>query len=398
MKPVVFQVDSDDHKKQLALHLFDLEGLASVSPIFQSNDALIFLDTNILLWLYRINKDARSELFHIFKFLKEQNRLRIPVWVIHEYNQHVNKRDDAAFFPFKKSVKEVEKKLKTIEINSKLIIDDDYLKGTQYVGKSEFINELNKATSSLRALLKVLTSSRNKNIDKIQIEIETLINGCVLESDINDLMEKSSIFGPIRYKNRVPPGFLDEGKPDNEYGDYILWQEILSTCRKEEKSALLITNDNKPDWVYTPRMILDRLKTLKPNNGSSEIQIDLPLPYLQNEFKSEVSEDFDFMLCNVEILSHLCSSVYFNPKDHSKYQKFSEAVSVESLKDDTYAIISWFLNNKIEYSHCIKNVAHWEESPEQIDVEALSNYISLNIPNTDVNNVDMKKVIFELFI
>jgi predicted nucleic acid-binding protein len=398
LKPVVFQVDSDDHKKQLALHLFDLKGLASGSPLFQSNDALIFLDTNILVWLYRINKDARSELFHIFNSLKEQNRLRIPAWVIHEYNHLVIKRDDTAFLPFKRSAKEVEKKLKTIELNSKLVIDDDYLNGSQYGGKSEFLSELDKATSSLRSLLKVLTSSRNKNIDEIQIEIEELINGCVLESDINDLLKKSSIFGSVRSKNRVPPGFLDEGKPDNEYGDYILWQEILSICRKEGKSALLITNDNKPDWVYTPRMILDRSQVIKPNNGSSDIQIDLPLPYLQNEFKSEVTDDFDFMLCNVELLSHLCSSVTFNPKDHNKYQKFAEAVSVESLKDDTYAVISWFLNNKIEYSHCIKTVAYWEYSPQQIDDEALRNYIHLNIPNIDINKVDMTEVLCELFI
>jgi predicted nucleic acid-binding protein len=141
LKTVQFQVDFERYKKEISAHLFDFSELTSGISFPGENAALIFLDTNVLLWLYRINKEAREEVFCLLNTIKNENRLCIPSWVIHEYNHHVAKRDDAAFFPFKKSAKEIESRLKIVEQHSKLVIDDDYLKGSKYVGKTNFLND-----------------------------------------------------------------------------------------------------------------------------------------------------------------------------------------------------------------------------------------------------------------
>jgi predicted nucleic acid-binding protein len=358
----------------------------------------VFLDTNILLWLYRINNAARAEIIKMLTNLKEERRLCIPSWVVHEYNHHISRRDDTSFFPFKKSVKEIESRLKIIEQHSKLVIDNDYLKGSKHKEKNSFLKDLDETTNNLRSLLKVLTKSRNKNLDDIQVQIEGLMSDCILDSNLNELMFKAENLAILRSKNRVPPGFLDEGKPENEYGDYIIWQEIISTCKEKELSALLITNDKKPDWVYTPRMLLDKSGSMKPNNGSSDIKIDLPLPFLESEFKSILGKDYEFMLSNVELLSHLCSSASYNPKEYGAYGNLAEAVSVESKHDDTYLVISWFLNNDEKYRHAIKTVAYWEYCPSQINDEEFTAFINTNVPDIDINKVNVGEVICELFI
>lgn len=398
MKTIQSFIDAELHKKEVALNLFDLSGLTSGSPFPKKSSSLVFLDTNILIWLYRINNDARAEVLYLLNAIKQEQRLCIPSWVVHEYNYHIEKRDDSSFFPFKKSAKEIESRLKLVEQHSKLIIDDDYLKGSKYQGKNNFLNELEETATKLRSLLKALTSSRNKNLDDIQVQIEGLMAGCVLESNLNELMVKSSGLASLRARNRIPPGFLDEGKSENEHGDYIIWQEIVLICKKVQRSALLITNDKKPDWVYTPRILLDQSGKRMPNDGSSDVKIDLPLPFLESEFESLVAGEHKFMLSNVEFLSHLCSSATFNPKEFNKYENLAEAVSLESKHDDTYLVISWFLNNIDELHYAIKTVAYWEYSPDQINDEVLREFIKKNVPNVDISKVDIGEVICELFI
>lgn len=398
LKPIKLFVNTEHHKKEIAFNLFDFSGLTSGQFFPDSLPSLVFLDTNILLWLYRINNAARSEVIELFTHIKADGRLCIPSWVVHEYNHHISRRDDASFFPFKKSAKEIESRLKIIEQHSKLVVDDDYLKGSEYEGKKTFLKDLDETTNKLRSLLKALTKSSNKSLDDIQIQIGRLMRDCILDSDLNELMLKSETLANLRFKNRVPPGFLDEGKPENEHGDYIIWQEIISTCKKRERSAILITNDKKLDWVYAPKMLLDDKGDMKPNNGSSDIKIDLPLPFLASEFKSIAGKDFNFILSNVELLSHLCSSVRYNPKEYGAYLNLAEAVSVKSKNDDTFLVISWFLNNDEKYRHVIKTVAYWDSSPSQINDVELTEFIRGHVPNIDITQVNISEVIGELFI
>lgn len=53
-----------------------------------------------------------------------------------------------------------------------------------------------------------------------------------------------------RYKDQVPPGFMDGKNKDGvrKYSDLIIWKEILNYARNQEKDIVFVTDDVKADW------------------------------------------------------------------------------------------------------------------------------------------------------
>jgi len=51
-----------------------------------------------------------------------------------------------------------------------------------------------------------------------------------------------------RYLKKLPPGFEDQEKGDNKYGDFIIWKQILDKAVNDKKRVLFITDDAKKDW------------------------------------------------------------------------------------------------------------------------------------------------------
>lgn len=83
----------------------------------------------------------------------------------------------------------------------------------------------------------------------------------------------------VRYVHKLPPGFKDDKKELNLFGDLIILLEVLEFCKSSNtKKAILITNDNKQDWVYAPSKISENSKLL-PNNHPQFKIVDLRLTY-----------------------------------------------------------------------------------------------------------------------
>lgn len=56
--------------------------------------------------------------------------------------------------------------------------------------------------------------------------------------------------GEDRYNKRIPPGYMDNDKDDNEYGDLIIWKEIIGLAKETKKNIFFISYDIKEDWIY----------------------------------------------------------------------------------------------------------------------------------------------------
>src|SRR5690606_38623793 len=54
--------------------------------------------------------------------------------------------------------------------------------------------------------------------------------------------------GIARYSEEKPPGYCDWKKDRNEFGDLIIWKELLKKSSNENKPILFITRDKKDDW------------------------------------------------------------------------------------------------------------------------------------------------------
>lgn len=55
--------------------------------------------------------------------------------------------------------------------------------------------------------------------------------------------------GERRFKNKIPPGYKDSEKSnDDQYGDYIVWKETLDYAKEKSKSIIFVSSDRKDDW------------------------------------------------------------------------------------------------------------------------------------------------------
>ena len=405
MKTIELSIDSVGYKKELASKILELGAITSGGANFSSGP-LVFLDTNILLWLYRINEDARREIFSLFNKLKEVNRLFIPVWVVQEYNNHLTQLKPDVFFPFKRPAKELKSRLSEIEKYSKLIIDNTSLQGSSYETRDDFLAQFEKASSVIEKSLQALSKAGNMNIQHIKAEIDTLMRGIILDSDVLLHLKSAHHYGDARSHNRIPPGYMDQEKESNSHGDYILWKEVIHKCKEHDRSAVIITNDTKKDWVYTPQKVfryhgfgvLNRKKVDISNDGKKEIKMSLPHPFLEYEFKLEVGKKSQLHILNIEMLSHLVSSSDYNPQNSSDFLNLAEATSVDCHTSDTSLVISWFLNNKDMYKHAVNTVAYWGGSPSDMNLEALKEFVDTSVPDINIDNVEWGEIITELFL
>lgn len=58
--------------------------------------------------------------------------------------------------------------------------------------------------------------------------------------------------GRARYKEKTPPGYMDEKeKQGNDvYGDLVIWKEMIAKAKADNKSLIFITDDSKEDWWW----------------------------------------------------------------------------------------------------------------------------------------------------
>lgn len=76
--------------------------------------------------------------------------------------------------------------------------------------------------------------------------------------------------GAERFANKTPPGYMDAGKkPGNrQYGDFVLWQQVMTHAKENKLDIILVTEDAKEDWWF-----------------SAQGKQIMPRPELVNEFR-----------------------------------------------------------------------------------------------------------------
>ena len=209
------------------------------------DNAIIVLDTNILLNFYRYSKNTRNELFKVFNNYK--NRIWIPYQVLKEYYKN---RDNV--------IEESQKYIFNLEdsINRKLDeIINEIKKYSKKIESTDKLNDkINNYKDEISKLFNDIKSKDNSNDNSYSIEekILKLIGNRYEEpfeySDIEDVIKE----GNNRIVNELPPGYKDNDKSDRfgSYavnGDYIIFDSIVKYSSKNNKDIILVTDDNKED-------------------------------------------------------------------------------------------------------------------------------------------------------
>ena len=199
------------------------------------NTATFVFDTNVFLNLYRYSNKTRNQLLESFEILK--TRIWMPYKVALEFCKDRYSVID-----------EANKRFDDIETDANKLTTN-WKKELRLDSNDSDIEELRKYLSDW------ITNKRNNNYctfnatdDEVFCRLLHLFDGKV--GTPFSAEEKSNIEqdGENRFKNKIPPGYKDNKKPENRFGDLFIWKEIIRYAKSKKVDIIFVTHDQKEDW------------------------------------------------------------------------------------------------------------------------------------------------------
>lgn len=210
--------------------------------------ALVVLDTNVLLDLYRYSAATRDALLDVMSRLQEQ--LWLPHQVAKEFQERrlgvVRQQDDVA----QKLKGAVAQAHKTLRNRCNELAEHPYLERAPLLDAIEkgftlMTEEVSKRGGKSDAWDPI-------EDDEIRSKFDELFARRVGPGFTSDELRAVIEQGEKRYADELPPGFRDaDKKGDRKYGDLILWLQIVAKAADVEKPVILVTSDGKEDWWWT---------------------------------------------------------------------------------------------------------------------------------------------------
>jgi PIN like domain len=224
--------------------------------------ATFVLDANVLLNLYRFPKSAAQGLLDVLEKVSE--RLWLPHQAALEYQLNrltVINEQRAQFNNVKNALKDavdgLQKAFNKLQLKKRhSSIDPDPL----LLETRKLFNEFEKNLDQLEK-----DQPDVSDRDEIRDRIEKLLVGKV-GAPPKSQAELDQIYsdGKKRYQDKRPPGYKDTDKGrdsasstyfvnnlrfEREYGDIVLWRQILDHAKQRQvQHLILIIDDNKEDW------------------------------------------------------------------------------------------------------------------------------------------------------
>ncbi len=241
---------------------------------------LVFVDTNVLFWLFSLGREPRGEFFDWVAMLG--TRFLVPVWAAHELYGYL-RSNQAALTPLKAAIKSLQQSVEQAKAHVAMAADDRQVRG--FADLATYQAEIDRLGQELMRLCGMTPAT---GWEDLASEILPFINDHVLDSNIFPILQWIDAEVAARVEGRIPPGFADHNKPENRFGDRMLWNEVVNHCHgKAAGSVIMLTNDNKDDWVYRPAGILDAAGRRQGNQR--EFETVLPSPLLLHELTTHTN-------------------------------------------------------------------------------------------------------------
>jgi predicted nucleic acid-binding Zn-ribbon protein len=208
---------------------------------------LVSPDTNVLLSLYRIQSEARDDLFRALERLED--RLWIPHQVGLEFHRRRLSVIDAQEKYFGATREELNSAVKAyIEkvkaFSGRIALTKEREQKLETVIRAVHkmvVEDVDKAEASNNVKLSTL------NTDDVLTRLEDLlVNKVGAAMDSNELGEarKEAL---RRVEAKIPPGYMDKAKADPT-GDYLVWTQLKKEASRRKLPTVFITDDRKEDW------------------------------------------------------------------------------------------------------------------------------------------------------
>lgn len=300
-------------------------------------DAYIIFDTNALIDILRLSPDLSDKTLGIIE--KHKDSIRIPQHVAWEYHRHVlatsaemfamieNARRNFDFEPLNKALKSQ----LTDEGNSNRFPKDCLNRCSR---------ELLESFKKIQTLLQNLEEYYRLSFinQGIQTQVSELLGDCLMDGLSQEYIVGKKAEWQARYDKKTPPGYKDAGKNDNQFGDLIIWNEILDIAKKDNKNIVFVSNDLKEDWLlrlagktWGPRIEL--LEEFDNYTGHTEKML---LIYSLDQFLKQVDEDDIFNEADLSIISEQ-SQIVTDAKKHEadiKQRESIKSILIDSSEND----------------------------------------------------------------
>ena len=272
-------------------------------------NGLIIFDTCGLLDFYYLTNEYQKIIVDIIDHLKQQ--IWIPAQVKYEFDKNYS---NARLKPKTEKYND-----KTIQKNT--IVDDlktyvnlwnkkyyhPYVSDEILQTLKGLLNQIEPVMREIKTLIATEYQVRKHEIDEIQ-------NSDIIKQSIDSLnigtpfsykeLRDIVVEGFYRYKNHIHPGYKDAETKQGirQYGDLIIWKEILRKAKEVDKDVVFISNDLKADWRIVDETAFNN-KTEKPDL----IEIGKPRRELLTEFEEETGRKIWFyttaeFICKLEEL------------------------------------------------------------------------------------------------
>jgi hypothetical protein len=261
-------------------------------------DDLVFVfDASALLDVFRLKKESTEEIFNVIELYK--NQIVVPYQAAWEYNCNIHRV--------------LNEQLRNINSAEKTLCD--FVEALSAKRQQPYISQ--KAARLLKQLQNQITRDFKEQREYVEGQLihgqlmnrmADQLDGRVLTSFSEVDIKKIEEEGAKRYQEKVPPGYKDEAKDSNRFGDLIIWQEILRFAKENGKSVIYVTNDAKEDWV-----IRENGKTIGPQYALIE------------EFYKETE--------NAELLFHIYSLEWFLTFIRDKNDSVVSEETIDSVRE-----------------------------------------------------------------
>ncbi|MBR5081406.1 MAG: DUF4935 domain-containing protein [Bacteroidales bacterium] len=205
--------------------------------------ALLVLDTNVLLSLYRLQSEARKDILTAIS--KYKDRLWMPFQVGYEYHEHRLEEACRPIDTLQKLQERVESFVRDIE--------KDF-------GKHPYLHDFKNIKKTLTTLSEKVSKLTKESInacpdfvhgDSILDELTELYEGKVGNPYSEERLAEIYKIGEARYDKDIPPGYKDKNKKTSDrhrFGDLIIWYQMMEKSKESDCDILFVTDDQKEDW------------------------------------------------------------------------------------------------------------------------------------------------------
>jgi hypothetical protein len=219
--------------------------------------ALVAIDANVLLNLYRYNARTTTDLLAIFDQVGD--RLVVPHQSMREFHRN---RLSVIGNP-EKATKDVRDAL-----NKSAASASQALAGWAKqvaLGDAELQRLRAEVSKVFAELTEAVDDAEPAHVhastpavdDRVLSRLSTMLAGKVLPRPPDDEWDALIARGQARVDAQTPPGYLDAGKadqyPEGAAGDFLVYWQSCQEAVKRDLDIIIVTGDEKEDWWWRNR-------------------------------------------------------------------------------------------------------------------------------------------------